>query len=465
MSTLTSYQSLLLDYEPRPIRSEAAYRKALRHVEKLMRPRLSRAESELVEVLATLIEQYESPRTPHAEESSARNAGPSDGGPRGGASRGGTRNRHPPFHDQRRVGRAARLEHRQHRRALRLLPRLPRRADGTPGVEPRPKRSNPFDPHSPRPDPCSPCPPLASSAPAATFPTAVVTNFDLTKMMETSDEFIVERTGVRRRRRAEPDMAASDLAAPACRDAVADAGPDHGPDRHGDHEHDHPRSRRSGLRVLPAGQARPARHPRVRHQAAMRGLDLRAVAGRPLRAGRHLSPRAGRLQRSPLHADRRLLRRPEHRHPAWATARGPWWSAPRPTASAESSPPSCTPTADTPRPCTRRPRAADWAARSTSPPDDIEAGRVHFRMDGKAVFQNGVEKMSDAVFESPAGQRPDAGRHRRAGAAPGQPPHAGGDRRPTGHPAGKGLRERRGLRQHRLGLAAHRLARSRGKPA
>ena len=31
--------------------------------------------------------------------------------------------------------------------------------------------------------------------------------------------------------------------------------------------------------------------------------------------------------------------------------------------------------------------------------DDIDAGRVHFRMDGKAVFQNGVEKMSDAIFE------------------------------------------------------------------
>ena len=64
MSTLTNYQSLLLDYEPRPIRSEAAYRKALRHVEELMRPRLSRAESELVEVLATLIEQYESREHP-----------------------------------------------------------------------------------------------------------------------------------------------------------------------------------------------------------------------------------------------------------------------------------------------------------------------------------------------------------------------------------------------------------------
>ena len=52
----------------------------------------------------------------------------------------------------------------------------------------------------------------------------MVTNFDLAKVMETSDEFIVQRTGVRRRRYAPPDMAASDLAALACRDAVADAG-------------------------------------------------------------------------------------------------------------------------------------------------------------------------------------------------------------------------------------------------
>ena len=64
MATLTNYQSLLLDYEPRPIRSEGAYRRALRDVEKLMRPRLPRAESELVEVLSTLIEQYESREHP-----------------------------------------------------------------------------------------------------------------------------------------------------------------------------------------------------------------------------------------------------------------------------------------------------------------------------------------------------------------------------------------------------------------
>ena len=32
--------------------------------------------------------------------------------------------------------------------------------------------------------------------------------------------------------------------------------------------------------------------------------------------------------------------------------------------------------------------------------EDIDAGLVHFRMDGKAVFENGVARMSEAVFES-----------------------------------------------------------------
>ena len=31
---------------------------------------------------------------------------------------------------------------------------------------------------------------------------------------------------------------------------------------------------------------------------------------------------------------------------------------------------------------------------------DIDAGRVHFRMDGRAVFDNGVARMSEAVVES-----------------------------------------------------------------
>lgn len=56
------------------------------------------------------------------------------------------------------------------------------------------------------------------------IPPKVVTNFDVMKMMETSDEFIVKRTGVRERRHVEPDVAATDIAAEACKAAVADAG-------------------------------------------------------------------------------------------------------------------------------------------------------------------------------------------------------------------------------------------------
>ena len=56
------------------------------------------------------------------------------------------------------------------------------------------------------------------------LPPKVVTNFDVMKMMETTNEFIVERTGVRCRRHAEAGVSASDLAVPACRAAVEDAG-------------------------------------------------------------------------------------------------------------------------------------------------------------------------------------------------------------------------------------------------
>ena len=60
------------------------------------------------------------------------------------------------------------------------------------------------------------------------LPEKVVTNFDVMKMMETTDEFIVTRTGVHQRRHAEAEVSASDLAVPACEAAVADAGLDMG---------------------------------------------------------------------------------------------------------------------------------------------------------------------------------------------------------------------------------------------
>jgi 3-oxoacyl-[acyl-carrier-protein] synthase III len=57
-------------------------------------------------------------------------------------------------------------------------------------------------------------------------PDHVVTNDDLSKMMDTSDEWIVERTGIRERRVAADDQALSDLALPAARDALEQAGLD-----------------------------------------------------------------------------------------------------------------------------------------------------------------------------------------------------------------------------------------------
>ncbi len=56
------------------------------------------------------------------------------------------------------------------------------------------------------------------------LPEKVVTNFDIMKMMETTDEFIVSRTGVVTRHHAGPEVSATDLAVKACRAAVADAG-------------------------------------------------------------------------------------------------------------------------------------------------------------------------------------------------------------------------------------------------
>jgi 3-oxoacyl-[acyl-carrier-protein] synthase-3 len=57
-------------------------------------------------------------------------------------------------------------------------------------------------------------------------PERVLTNDDLSLMMDTSDEWIVERTGIHERRIAAEDQALSDLALPASREALEHAGVD-----------------------------------------------------------------------------------------------------------------------------------------------------------------------------------------------------------------------------------------------
>lgn len=55
-------------------------------------------------------------------------------------------------------------------------------------------------------------------------PEAKLTNADLEKMVDTTDEWITTRTGIKERRIASPDVATSDLAAEAGAKAMADAG-------------------------------------------------------------------------------------------------------------------------------------------------------------------------------------------------------------------------------------------------
>jgi 3-oxoacyl-[acyl-carrier-protein] synthase-3 len=55
-------------------------------------------------------------------------------------------------------------------------------------------------------------------------PDRVVTNDELSQHVDTSNEWIMERTGIRERRIAAPEEALSDLALPAAREALEDAG-------------------------------------------------------------------------------------------------------------------------------------------------------------------------------------------------------------------------------------------------
>jgi 3-oxoacyl-[acyl-carrier-protein] synthase III len=66
--------------------------------------------------------------------------------------------------------------------------------------------------------------PVSISGLGCKVPDRIVTNDELAKLVDTSDEWIVERTGIRERRMADQSEALSDIALPACRDALAQAG-------------------------------------------------------------------------------------------------------------------------------------------------------------------------------------------------------------------------------------------------
>jgi 3-oxoacyl-[acyl-carrier-protein] synthase-3 len=66
-------------------------------------------------------------------------------------------------------------------------------------------------------------PPISITGLGANVPERVVTNDDLATIVDTSDEWIQERTGIRERRIAAPEEALTDIALPAARAALAQA--------------------------------------------------------------------------------------------------------------------------------------------------------------------------------------------------------------------------------------------------
>jgi 3-oxoacyl-[acyl-carrier-protein] synthase-3 len=66
--------------------------------------------------------------------------------------------------------------------------------------------------------------PVSITGLGAKVPDRIVTNDELAQYVDTTNEWIIERTGIRERRMASKKEALSDVALPACRDALAQAG-------------------------------------------------------------------------------------------------------------------------------------------------------------------------------------------------------------------------------------------------
>src|SRR6266550_2767421 len=66
--------------------------------------------------------------------------------------------------------------------------------------------------------------PVSITGLGAKVPDRIVTNDELAQYVDTTSEWIIERTGIRERRMASKEEALSDVALPACRDALAQAG-------------------------------------------------------------------------------------------------------------------------------------------------------------------------------------------------------------------------------------------------
>jgi 3-oxoacyl-[acyl-carrier-protein] synthase-3 len=231
------------------------------------------------------------------------------------------------------------------------------------------------------------------------LPPKVVTNFDLMKTMETSDEFIVARTGVRRRRYAEAGVSASDLAALACRKAVEDA------------------SLRMDqidlliMNTITPDHADPGCAFFLQGKLGLPGigvLDIRqqcagliyglSIADKFIRTGacRYVLIACSEV------LSKRIDGSYDGRNLAVLLGDGAGAVVVGPSDDEEAGDLWTSLHADGSLAkilYTAAPGSALGRMEHITK-EDIDLGRVHFRMDGKAVFENGVRRMSEAIFEA-----------------------------------------------------------------
>ena len=230
------------------------------------------------------------------------------------------------------------------------------------------------------------------------LPPKVVTNFDVMEMMDTTDEFITTRTGVHRRRHAEADVSATDLAVPACRAAVADAGlemsdidllifntitPDHAD---------------PGSAFFLQGKLGMAGNAvmEIREQCAGLLYGL-AIADCFIKAGqaRHVLIACAEV------LSKRIDGSYDGRNIAILLGDGAGAAVVGPSDDPERGILSASLHADGSGAHALYTAAPGTALgqMNTVTHDDIDSGRIHFRMDGKAVFENGVARMSEAIVQ------------------------------------------------------------------
>ncbi len=245
------------------------------------------------------------------------------------------------------------------------------------------------------------------------LPPEDLTNNDLEQMMDTSDEWIVERTGIRERHVGGTTVG---LSIEAGRAGARHVGRRPGRDRRAGAGHDHARP------PVPATSAAVQNELGLRCgafdvNAACSGFVYGLVIAHGLIA---MGAKQGAASSAPT------------RCPASSTGT---------TATRR----SCSPTAPAPS-CSRRSRdPASCSAGTSTPTVRLErllyaevGGFIH--MEGKEVFRRAVRIMVDSADEVDGPRRRHRRRHRAGRAAPGQHPHHRGRVRTPRHPDGAGRR-------------------------